>query len=169
MGRLIWGFAVRTFNIVGNLMSRLNYIYFCFSNRRIWTRLSNEMEFWDVEWARLSRFWQDEYDSPRLVDRIFVHHIWASSWYFGTNRICHKPLLNAYIKFSEYILNTSCSPRGDTLNFSSYLGSGPASTAHPKRNFKHPQKIFEILATQKISPFCTLTLKKYPKMHRNDP
>ena len=33
------------------------------------------------------------------------------------------------------------------------------------RNFKHPKKIFEILATQKISPFCTLTLK----MHNDDP
>ena len=50
--------------------------------------------------------------------------------------------------------------RGDTLNFSAYVGSGPASTLHPPpqkkkkniRNFKHPKKIFEILATQKKYP-----------------
>ena len=32
---------------------------------------------------------------------------------------------------------------GGTLIFSSYVGSGPVSTVHPKiniRNFKHPQK-----------------------------
>ena len=37
------------------------------------------------------------------------------------------------------------------------------------RNFKHPKKIFETLAIQKISQFCTLTLQKDPIMHRNDP
>ena len=54
--------------------------------------------------------------------------------------------------------------------FSSYVSTGPASTTHPKniRNFKHHKIIFEILATPKISPICTLTLRKYPKMHRND-
>ena len=34
--------------------------------------------------------------------------------------------------------------------FSSYVGSGPASTLHPPkniRNFKHQKKVFEILAT----------------------
>ena len=42
----------------------------------------------------------------------------------------------------------------DILIFSSYVGSGPASTVHPKiniRNFKPPQK---------YSQFCTLALKK---------
>ena len=65
----------------------------------------------------------------------------------------------------------SFGPQGDTLLFSPYVGSGPASTVHPKniRNFKHPKKIFEILSTQKISPFCTLPLIKDPKMHRNGP
>ena len=44
---------------------------------------------------------------------------------------------------------------GGTLIFSSYVGSGPASTVHPKKiwNFKHPKIIFEILpCTKKISP-----------------
>ena len=61
---------------------------------------------------------------------------------------------------------------GGTLFFSSYVGSGPASTVHPKniRYFKHPIKIFEILVTpQNIPPFCTLTLRKDPKMYKNNP
>ena len=45
-------------------------------------------------------------------------------------------------------------PMGDTLNFSTYVGSGPASTLHPKKyqEFQAPIKIFEILATQKNIP-----------------
>ena len=48
-----------------------------------------------------------------------------------------------------------------TLNFSSYLGSGPASTVHPKKyqEFQAPPKNIEILASQNIPPFCTLTLR----------
>ena len=60
-------------------------------------------------------------------------------------------------------------PRGDTLNFLSYVGSGPASTFIPPKKYKEfqaPQKIFEILATPKTSPFCTMPLRKDPKMHR---
>ena len=56
---------------------------------------------------------------------------------------------------------------GGTLIFSAY----EASTIHPKKyqEFQAPKKIFEILATPKKSPFCTLALRKDPKMHRNDP
>ena len=64
------------------------------------------------------------------------------------------------------------SPRGGgTLIFSSYVGSDPASTVHPKKHeeFQAPQKNIKILATPKNTQFCTLTLKKDPKMHRNDP
>ena len=76
------------------------------------------------------------------------------------------------------ILCALCSQEGGggggagTLNFSAYVGSDPASTLHPPkniRNFKHPKKLFEILETPKIPPFCTLTLRKDLKMHRNDP
>ena len=48
-------------------------------------------------------------------------------------------------------------PKGGTLIFTAYVGSDPASTVHPK-------KYQEFQA-----PICTLTLKKDPKMHRNDP
>ena len=52
--------------------------------------------------------------------------------------------------------------QGGTQFFSVYVGSDPASIVHPKKyqELQAPQKIFEILATQKISQFCTLTLKK---------
>ena len=60
---------------------------------------------------------------------------------------------------------------GGTLIFSAYVGSDPVSTVHSKKyqEFQAPQNIFEILATQNISQFCTLPLKKTPKLHRNDP
>ena len=57
----------------------------------------------------------------------------------------------------------NCSmPQGGTLIFSSYVGSGPASTVHQKniRNFKCPKQIFEILATQKNTPIMYVDLKK---------
>ena len=68
--------------------------------------------------------------------------------------------------------NPTLSPRGGTLIFSANIGSDPASTIHLKkniRNFKHPPKIFEILATQKNFPILYIDLKKDPKLHRNDP
>ena len=53
--------------------------------------------------------------------------------------------------------------------FHTYVGSGPGSTVHPK-------KILGISSTppppppkkKKYPRFCTLTLRKDPKMHRND-
>ena len=59
-------------------------------------------------------------------------------------------------------------PQGDTLIFSSYAGSGPASPpVHPPppkkkniRDFKHPQKRFEILATPKQSHILYIDFKK---------
>ena len=59
----------------------------------------------------------------------------------------------------------STPPPGGVRSFFLHIGSGSASTFHPKiniRNFKHPQKIFEILATQKLSPILFLDLKKRP-------
>ena len=51
---------------------------------------------------------------------------------------------------------------GGTLIFSSYVGSGSASTIHPQKyqEFQAPQKTFDILATQKISPILYPDLKK---------
>ena len=63
-------------------------------------------------------------------------------------------------------------PRGVALIFSAYVGSDPTSTIHPPkniRNFKHPKKIFEILATSKNIRILCLDLKKDPKLLRNDP
>ena len=61
---------------------------------------------------------------------------------------------------------------GGYSNFFRMHRPGPSIYRSPQkniRNFKHPKKIIEILATQKISQFCTLTLKKDPKLQRNDP
>ena len=62
---------------------------------------------------------------------------------------------------------------GGTLIYSSYVGSGPASTVHPKKyqEFQAPPKNIEILATPKSPPppFWTLTFRKDTKIHRNDP
>ena len=49
---------------------------------------------------------------------------------------------------------------------------GPSINCSPPKkyqNFKHPKKIFEILATPKNIPILYLDLKKDPIMHRNDP
>ena len=70
------------------------------------------------------------------------------------------------------MLGPSLPPRGGTQIFFRIRRLGPSIYRSPQkniRNFKHPKKNFEILATQKISQFCTLTLKKDPKLHRNDP
>ena len=64
--------------------------------------------------------------------------------------ICKKWKLN-FIKSMIWIIQPQ-GGGGGTLIFSSYVGSGPASTVHPK-------KIFEILATPKISPILYLDLK----------
>ena len=51
---------------------------------------------------------------------------------------------------------------GTQIFFRIRIGSDPVSTIHPQKyqEFQAPQKIFENLATQKISRFCSLTLKK---------
>ena len=54
----------------------------------------------------------------------------------------------------------------------SYGGGGTtAYTLHPKiiSGIQATQKTFEILATKQYPPFFTLTVRKDPKMHRNDP
>ena len=53
---------------------------------------------------------------------------------------------------------------GGTLICSAYVGSDPASALHPKKyqEFQAPQKIFEILATQRNIPILYLDLKKRP-------
>ena len=61
---------------------------------------------------------------------------------------------------------------GGTLNFSSYVGLGPASALHPKKyqEFQAPPKnIWNFSNPQKISPFRTMTYRKDPKMHRKYP
>ena len=56
--------------------------------------------------------------------------------------------------------------QGGTLIFFRIRRPGPSIYRSPQkniRNFKHPKKIFEILATQKNIPILFLDLKKDPK------
>ena len=70
------------------------------------------------------------------------------------------------------LINLGAQWGGGTLIFSRIRRLGPSIYRSPKkniRNFKHPQKIFEILATPKNILILYIDLKKDPKMHRNDP
>ena len=61
---------------------------------------------------------------------------------------------------------------GGTLNFSALCRLGPSIYPSPQKisGISSTKKtIFIILATQKISPFCTMTFRIDPKIHRNDP
>ena len=72
----------------------------------------------------------------------------------------------------QLILDEPISPRGGTLIFSAYVGSDPASTVHPKKISEissTPKKYVKFLQPKKISRFCIITLRKDPKIHRNNP
>ena len=88
-------------------------------------------------------------------------------WYLLHLIIAHAGVLGEGPNFN---LSLHLYPPG-TLIFSSYVGSGPASTVYTQKNirkFKHPQKIFEIFAnSKKYSPFCTLTLRQDPNSTAN--
>ena len=59
------------------------------------------------------------------------------------------------LKINTFKVTKSPGGGGGTLIFSAYVGSDPAPALHPPkniRNFKHPKKIFEILATPKNIP-----------------
>ena len=87
----------------------------------------------------------------------------ASTIQSGSATVASRPPTNLH---DLVVVMRQSQGGGGTLIFSSYVGSSPASTVHPKniRNFNHPQKIFEIFSNpQKYPPFCNLILKKTPK------
>ena len=94
------------------------------------------------------------------------------AWGFGTAP--HRPhILVLFCFFSSKFRrrNDQNLPRGYP-NFFRIHRLGPIIYRSPPkniRNFKHPKKIFEILATPKNIPILYLDLKKDPKLHRNDP
>ena len=54
---------------------------------------------------------------------------------------------------------------GGPLNFSSYVGSGQASTLHPQKISgisSNPKKYLKFYQPKKVSPFCTMTVRKDP-------
>ena len=65
---------------------------------------------------------------------------------------------NLYVGFKSVL-----HPKGGTLIFSAYVGSDPASTVHPQKISGisgTPKKYLKFKQPQKISQFCTITLKK---------
>ena len=89
-------------------------------------------------------------------------------------KLSHTGIEPQFLSKIYYAITACMTPRGGGgySNFFCIRRLGPSIYRSPQkniRNFKHPKKIFEMLATQKISQFCTSTLKKDPKLHRNDP
>ena len=84
------------------------------------------------------------------------------SWYQGPWIYEHEGKAYVFSLLAVCLLHRSS--KGGTLIFLAYLGSGPASTIHPKKyqEFQALQKLFEILATQKNIPILYLDLKKRP-------
>ena len=69
----------------------------------------------------------------------------------------------AYREKFGYTYRSIWEPVGGTLIFSRIRRLGPSIYRSPQkniRNFKHPQKIFEILATAKNIPILYIDLKK---------
>ena len=93
----------------------------------------------------------------------------ASTIQAGSARVASRPPMNVHDLV--IVMRQSWGGGGGTLIFSSYVGSGPASTVHQKKyqEFQAPPKKFEILATKKIFPILYLDFIKDPKMHRNVP
>ena len=95
-----------------------------------------------AETLKLVREYDQEIQWSQTADKL------KFKWQFSESHLTMK------------VSNASKTP-GGTLIFFSYVGLGPPSGLHKKkkkkkkkniRYFKHPKKIFEILATQKIIP-----------------
>ena len=72
--------------------------------------------------------------------RLFVCALWSP---VGKGLTSWLPFVVSDCKFVTFPLVFWVRSQGGTLIFSSYVGSGPASTIHPKkniRNSKHPKK-----------------------------
>ena len=78
-------------------------------------------------------------------------------------------------EFSSMVANivpvVQTSPKGGVLNFFRIPRLGPCIYRSPQKlsGISSTPKKYLKFSNQKKSQFCTLTLKKYPKMHRNDP
>ena len=99
----------------------------------------------------------------RSVGRIFINF---SNWIPYNLSVYSKTCLNKRqisCLFYQYHLTHFAGPGGVGYSYFCKRWLGPSIYCSPQkniRNFKHPKEIFEILATHKISQFCTLTLKK---------
>ena len=76
-----------------------------------------------------------------------------------------RALVMAWVTLANDLPTRLSAGGGTHIFFSAYVGWGPASTSHPIKNiryFKHPKKIFEILATKKNTPILYFDFKKRP-------
>ena len=99
------------------------------------------------------------------------HSTASDTWLHDRAKTSRTSLHFILARVEIRIENISRGIPGGYSIFFRIVGSDPASTAHPPKisGISSTPKIFEILATQKISQFCTFTFKKDPKMLRNDP
>ena len=126
-------------------------------------KTSNTRPCWSIQCGEGYKFWSESSSTLLLC-------------------VCEQRRLWRVCAFAQARLSLCCltmryvPPRGGGGGVLQFLPHTYARTQHlpftpPKniRNFKHPKKIFEILATPKNIPNLYLDLKKDPKLHRNDP
>ena len=101
--------------------------------------------------------------SDNVLAQSRISHLSRHFLFLFNNSRPHPRKIFAWVSYTQ--------EEGGTLVFSSYVGSGPASTVHPKKisGISSTPKIFEILATPKNIQILYPDLKEGPKMHRNDP
>ena len=105
----------------------------------------------------------------RLHDNAFLHYC-KMNYMLTLHSQLHVGSYRITVSSDRAHQRPGIEVQGGTLNFSSYVGSGPASTLHPQKyqEFQAPKNKIEILPPKK-SHFCIMTLRKDPKMHRNNP
>ena len=115
------------------------------------------------------RFWDDPTSLTHQRIRRDFHYICTSQP--GAGPINNIGPLRIELKFLLLLLRNRCAPGGDSYFFCTRR-LRPPFTVHPPKKSRissTPKNIWNFSNPKKISQFCTLTLKKDPKLHRNDP
>ena len=143
MRRLIWGFAGRTYHIVGNFMHWLICFTFYSYQHVVWNLYVSDILNMELFIYPL------HVDLEPCCDFVTVTELYESSMYTDIKRNVGQHLA----------WNVDTPGGGGTLNFSSYVGSGPASTLHPPnkyQEFQAPQKYIWNFSNPKIYPHSVL-------------
>ena len=121
--------------------------------------------------SKIKRAKVTDYAALRNSGRFFLD---IKMWYLLVSKktefiICEW--INSII-YALGLLSSHGKRQGGYSNFSAYVGSDPASTVHLQKisEISSTPKIYlKILQPQKISRLCIFTLRKDPKIHRNNP